>query len=277
MEFCRLDSQWHIQTGLDNTSVLKRETECRQRETELPCCCKAPDAGVMMHTSEAMDHPPTLAFSTEHVPGHQDKKTPFDKLPRMAQPSVLADWLSTSALQKQLQWSRMGAKIFCPLPSCPAHLQQVNGHTITSCKHLHMKNCTPESDVDTRCKVKFKWKDNVLKLIDWTAHRQAHRQLADFMLKFAAKLETGRLPTNSRLHLQRECSNDQCILCKQRETQAHLVQCSQCGDWRAAFLQCLSEHLTEEKTAADVWMLTAHALGDWMEGRDPTRVCPRCC
>jgi hypothetical protein len=104
----------------------------------------------------------------------------------------------------------------------------------------------------------------VLKLIDWAACWQVRWQLADFMTKFATKLETGWLPTNSPLHLQKERSNDQRILCKQKETQAHLLRCPQRGDWCMAFLKRLLEHPQKEWAAADIRVLIVGAAGGWM-------------
>jgi hypothetical protein len=110
---------------------------------------KAPGADVITRATEETASLPQPAFSTEHVRGHQDKKTPFGKLPRMAQLNALVDRLATVALNKQLQRSKMGAKTFFPLLSCPVCLRQVNGCTIASRECLHMKNCIPESDMDT--------------------------------------------------------------------------------------------------------------------------------
>jgi hypothetical protein len=212
-EFFRFQQQWTIRTGLDNTSIMQRENKYRQRKMDLPCYSKAPDANVIIQTAEETGRSPNLTYTMEHVPGHQDKKIPFSKLPHMAQLNVLADQLVTAALNQQLQRSKMGAKTFHPVQSCPVYLQQVDGYTIMSREYLYMKNCIPESDMDTYRKNKFKWTNKVLQLIDWTAYRQAPQQLADFMIKFATKLEIGWLPTNSRLHLQKERSNDQCVLC----------------------------------------------------------------
>jgi hypothetical protein len=53
------------------------------------------------------------------------------------------------------------------------------------------------------------------------------------------------------------------------------MQCLQRGDWRAAFLQRLSEHLQKERAAADIRVAIIRAVGDWMEGREPEMNTPQ--
>jgi hypothetical protein len=245
-ELCGIDDPWTLRTGLGNTGVIDREKEHRERCIDLPCCHRAPDADVITQTVDETTQFTQLTFTTEHVKGHQGDDIPHHKLPRMAQLNVLACQLSTDAPQKQLRRSWMGSKIFHPLPSCPVHLQQVNGHTTTSREHRCLKDCMPEAALDQCRRKKFGWTVPMLRSIDWMAHRQARRREADFMLKFAAKCEIEWLPMNSRPHRQKERSNDHCDLCKQRETQAHLPRCPQRSAWRAAFINRLSQHLKRQ-------------------------------
>jgi hypothetical protein len=190
---------------------------------------------------------------------------------KAAQLNVLANDLVTDALDMQLRKSRMGSKTFCPLPSCPMHLQQANGHTITSREHQRLENCTPDTEMDARRRKKFGWTAKTLKSIDWTACRQARRQEADFMLKFATKLEIEWLPANNRLHRQKQREDDdQCMLCGRAETQAHLSRCPQRSEWRALFLNKLSDHLKWQRTAADIRVRIAQAVDKWLEGIEPT-------
>jgi hypothetical protein len=68
------------------------------------------------------------------------------------------------------------------------------------------------------------------------------------MARFVTRFVHGHLPTRARCYITGSASTDHCPLCNQLETQDHLFLCPQQHQWRADFLDQLTQHLIATQT-----------------------------
>jgi hypothetical protein len=91
------------------------------------------------------------------------------------------------------------------------------------------------------------------------------------MARFVNRFIHGHLPTRYHCCSMGSASTDHCPLCQQLETQDHLYLCPQQHQWRADFLDQLTQHLTATQTEPMLQTAVCETLTDWLEDVRPRR------
>jgi hypothetical protein len=120
-------------------------------------------------------------------------------------------------------------------------------------------------------KTRNDWADeDTVEDVDWTAYGRAIKRVEWKQQVLIVKQLHRLLPTADRLHKFKQQSHDRCKLCNQTETNDHLFQCPERGQWRAEFLVKLRKHLTSFRTAADIKTTIIANMTAWLNGEAGT-------
>ena len=253
-------------TFIDNKSVLDREREAlggiRTADT------LRPDFDIIAQLVEVRKRLPLRTKST-HVSGHQDKHKRYDELDRQSQLNVLADELATSAL-RQHQCQTRPPESF---PACTAYLHTTQG-CITCKDRDALLWAATAPQMESYLQRRHNWSPQTFKCIDWDCHGRAYQQQGQGMQRFITKFAMGWLPTGVR---EKRCGapSEACVLCSAPETLDHLLRCKHKHQWRAQFLNDISNHLKISNTAADVRTELLSGIDKWLQAQPTDKGSPQ--
>jgi hypothetical protein len=157
-----------------------------------------------------------------------------------------------------------------PLPACPAYLIQ-NNQLITSNERQLLSTAISRKALLDYLQRRHKWTPHTMQKVNLEAFQAARKRCQPHMARFVARFVHGHLPTRYRCCIMGSAPTDQCPLCNQLETQDHLFLCPQQHQWRADFLEQLSQHLIATQTEPTLQTAVCETMTDWLEDVRPRR------
>ena len=208
-------------------------------------------------------------LSLIHVRGHQDKKTPYHRLPLLAQLNVDADTLAGDYQRDKgdfrpdvLLTTWTGAHLQTPTGTITAHYASALRHLAT---YLPLWKVL---------QTKHKWTDVVMKQINWKAHGATLKKQISRKTHLVKALH-GCLPTNTFLHKRGEYSRRLCPVCKEyAEDRDHIMQCEHPSraDWKESTMQVLTTLCKKLGTRPILQSLLETAVHEWLTNPPMTRL-----
>jgi hypothetical protein len=208
-------------------------------------------------------------LSLIHVRGHQDKKTPYHRLPLLAQLNVDAD---TLAGDYQRDKGEFRPDVLLTTWT-GAHLQTPTG-TITAHYASALRHLATYLPLWKVLQLKHKWSDDVMKQINWKAYGSALKKQISRKTHLMKALH-GFLPTNNFLHKRGEYSRRMCPVCKEyAEDRDHVMQCEHLSrsEWKDETLQVLTKLCTKLGTRPILQRLLVTAVQEWLTSPPTTRL-----
>ena len=132
----------------------------------------------------------------QHVKGHQDRNTPYTRLPLLAQLNVDAD---AQASRYQRDFGSFQPEVLLS-EWAGVHLEFPTG-TITAHYDAAIRYQATAPALEEHMRVRYAWTAQTMSVINWNAHGKAmHRHLNK--RTHLVKLVHGLLPTNARIDAQ---------------------------------------------------------------------------
>ena len=208
-------------------------------------------------------------LSLIHVRGHQDKKTPYHRLPLLAQLNVDADELAGD-YQRDKGAYRPDVLL---TTWTGAHLQTPTG-TITAHYASALRHLATYRPLWKVLQTKHKWTDTVMRQINWKAHgTMMKKQIA--RKTHLVKALHGFLPTNKFLHKRGEYSRRLCPACRACvEDRDHVMQCEHTSrtEWKETTIQVVSKLCKKLGTRPILQALLETAIHEWITCPPATRL-----
>jgi hypothetical protein len=202
----------------------------------------------------------------QHVKGHADKEKEFKDLTWPEELNYWADIEATKALKEHPDGEE---HIWYQFPTCTAYLE-VNG-TIKMAKSIKfLEDWINEQPLHAYFKKTHGWTDSTLDDIDWDAFKGARRQYKYNDLSYSTKMCCKWLPTFAHRCRWEEGLIDKCLTCNEVETQTHIFQCKDRGEWKKQFISGLRTFLTNHNTDEQVKDGLVAGLDAWIDGRENT-------
>ena len=201
----------------------------------------------------------------EHIKGHQDDDTPYDKLSKAAKMNVDCDELAN-------EYHSIGppsSLITHVLPSCPAMLV-INNATISNDYRNQLTRAYTEPNYIQYLQQKYKWNNSVTQAIAWTSLSRAIRRIDK--QDITTKLCTEYLPVAATLKKRSYQTTDTCCLCGATETQKHIFVCNHDSriKWRRKLIRELLNKLEALKTPDDLTDTICTCMTEWMDTQTVT-------
>ena len=133
------------------------------------------------------------------------------------------------------------------LPSCPAMLM-IRGISIASNYNKQLIKAFAEPRYIGYLQEKYNWSDSVIQMIAWKCLTLALKRInRDVVL---TKICNDILPTHAKLFQEHQNSDDKCILCGNRETSTHMIQCKAASrnKWRQQLMTKIRKKLDKHNT-----------------------------
>jgi hypothetical protein len=255
----------------DNKSIVNKINEIIQYDKVYPNVTMASEWDVLAEIRAAMleltaEGQPTIS----HIKGHQDRKTPFAKLPLKAQLNCRADWLAEEYLTENPTLDHSRVPI---LPTSGCQLFLSHG-TVTHNIKQEVKNARAAPPLKARLCRRHDWSDDEFEDIDWQLHGQALNQLQRHKKTLVQYLHDW-LPVGKKVHQYDKKYPESCPSCQAPvEDREHLWECrAPCrSQWRRECLSTLLKTLTAIDTAPPLQELLLEAFRALMEGRSMTTI-----
>jgi hypothetical protein len=159
-----------------------------------------------------------INLNGKHIKGHQDKDTPFHKLPYEAKGNVLADKVASDLLRDT--------------STPPSDETEQNLWTLTVQKqpiggniHRQIKHTIYKPLMTQRWKTLLKIKETDAQNCDWELFYDAITSQTSRIRYFYTKYNARLLPVGTNLKRRRHSTNDTCPCCGQIENHEHLLCC----------------------------------------------------
>jgi hypothetical protein len=194
------------------------------------------------------------------VKGHQDNNQAYEELPLEAQLNIDADEL---AGEFQEEYGKFRPLVHV-LPSCPAMLA-IRGISITSNYRKQLIRAYVEPQYIQHLQYKFQWSDDTIEDIARKCLALAIQRIRRNVL--LTKICNNLLPTSATLQKMRYQHHDTCILCQQRETRDHILQCQAPAKskWRRQYIKALQQKLSTLETDFALGETLCTAIAEWLD------------
>jgi hypothetical protein len=220
----------------------------------------APDWDVLNEIRHAL-HDLPLRPSFQHIKGHQDRDTPYEHLPLLAQLNVDAD-NAAEAFQRNHGCHRPHVLLF---PHAGAQLQ-IADETITYNIKSFIRNAAHGPPLLQYIQQRNDWSDTIMQYIDWTAHEKAtHRYLHRRV--HLVKLIHEILPTNDNVGIWKENRSEKCPSCSHpAEDRDHVLRCPHPArqEWRQNFLLSIRKTCDRLNTRPNLRDILLSSLEAWL-------------
>ena len=199
------------------------------------------------------------AVRLQHVRGHQDRTTDYERLSLLAQLNVDADAMATefqceygASRPVALLTGTAGVHLASPKGTITAHYEAAIRHQATYpslFKHLRLRNG---------------WSEHTAATINWKAHGTSLRKQLKRKSHYT-KLVNGVLPTCRHIH-RADHTRNKCPLCKsQVEDWSHILRCPHPDReaWRTSTLEKLKSKCAALKTRPALQRILNDGLVGW--------------
>ena len=201
-----------------------------------------------------------IEASYKWVKGHQDKNTAYRDLNLEAQLNVDADKFAGDF---QLEKGKFRPMVFL-LPSCDAMLS-IRGISITSNYRKQLIRAYVEPEYIQYLQYKFQWSNEIIEAIAWKCLSLAIQRINRDVL--ITKVCNDLLPTADTLYKRKYQLHDTCILCQNKETRDHLLQCTAPTriKWRRQYIITIRKKLDTLETEFEIKEALSTAIAEWLE------------
>ena len=197
----------------------------------------------------------------QHVKGHQDRDTPYTRLPLLAQLNVDAD---AQASRYQRDFGSFQPEVLLS-EWAGVHLEFPTG-TITAHYDAAIRYQATAPALEEHMRERYAWTEQTMSVINWNAHGKAmHRHLNK--RTHLVKLVHGLLPTNARIH-RHDTRRHRCPSCQRDpESWQHILRCPSAPHtkWRKAMIQTVEKKCTDLRTMPSLKALLLQALREWLQ------------
>jgi hypothetical protein len=196
----------------------------------------------------------------QHVRGHQDRKTAYDRLPLLAQLNVDAD---TMATVYQCEHG-MARPIVLLTDTAGVHLVTPKGSTTSQYDAVVRYQATYPA-LFKYIQERNGWSSRVMQNVNWQAHGASLRKKLERKTHYL-KLVHGILPTGSNLH-RTDPIRSRCPLCQApNEDWYHIVRCPHHTreSWRVDTVHTLKKKCTSLQTRPFLTTVLCDALSGWL-------------
>ena len=244
----------------DNSGLLDRVRDQQKIRYPVPNSIFQPDWDIIeaiVRTIETTDIQPTF----QHVKGHQDDTTSYDKLSFLAQLNVDADGHAG-----RYQTHSGSYRPIIPLsPTLPIALD-IAGRTVHRKIKSSIRDAAHAGPLLQRMITHYGWSPSVPDFINWDVHRLATNANPNRRTHFV-KACHDLLPTGIIVHRDNPSYPDWCPLCHHpAEDHRHVLRCPHSSRvaWRAALLQKLSKLCNTLHTDPILTAILLNGMRTWL-------------
>ena len=196
----------------------------------------------------------------QHVRGHQDRTTSYERLSLLAQLNVDAD---TMANTYQCDYGASRTEVYLT-DTAGVHLVTPHG-SMTKNYEAVMRYQATKPGLAKYIQDRYAWSDRVMKNVNWVAHGTILRK--QFKRKsHYTKLVHGILPTGKQVH-RRDPIRNKCPLCRDAvEDWQHILKCphERRDKWRQDMLVAVEQKSTSLNTRPMLIRILIAALNGWL-------------
>jgi hypothetical protein len=242
----------------DNQSLVTKINKVKDYSTIYPNVTMDAEWDCIAQIRTTMKALGKLAPSISHILGHQDQKIPYEQLPLDAQLNCDADVAASQYLQMQPLLDHSHAHTF-PEGHCQLIL---HSGSITRDHKRELQQARTSPALESRLCTKHMWDSTDFRSIDWVAHGRALRRQDKHrvsMVKYVHNL----LPLGKTVNRNFPRYPASCPSCHAPvEDREHFWACSAPPrlEWRANFLEALTEKLDELKTDPQLARLLVYKM-----------------
>lgn len=216
-----------------------------------------------------------LAWSFQHIKGHQDDIREYDELSRLEQLNVQADLLAkrkmTALLSLHIEERKNYRHNHLPNESCYISWNNAQGQELKICSHLQ-KTLTfhiEQQRLRQHWKKKNKFSPYAERSLDWTVIHKSHKGTSPAFHQWLSKWITGFCGVGVMMKLWKFQNHDRCPRCNAgREDTTHVLQCPQpeaVNLWQEE-MEKLDTWLTDNKAHPDLQESIILNLQAWHDG-----------
>jgi hypothetical protein len=230
-------------------------------------------------THEIQHHLRNFVFPVhlEHVRGHQDKHTPYEELPLIAQLNVDADVLATQYMISHPQTTTSVPRLTHKLCQLELPNGSINGRYPNTLRIAALR-----SDIWDHLKARNDWTEETITSIDWRAFEQAYARGSFFKhCVTLVKHFHGISPSGKIAHRNNPSHPAGCPSCESAiEDKDHVILCSSPvrRQWRLTFITGLQDFLNKPTMDTQPHLSDILRYGTMLwfrnESFDPTTVLP---
>ena len=242
----------------DNQSMVNKTNEISKYVTVFPNSTVASEYDVLAKIRTAMRQLGTSQPVLEHIKGHQNEKTSWNKLTLSARLNCRADELADQYLKEFPEVDQTRVPL---LPSSGCQLHLANGTTTYDLK-LNLTHARTIPPLRQKLCERNAWEDTVFNMIDWTAHGQALKRLKKHQITLVQYVNDW-LPLGKRVHMYDPKYPEWCPSCTaQVEDTTHLMTCPATSrtKWRKESLTTIKKQLDDTNTAHPIKELMVEGL-----------------
>jgi hypothetical protein len=266
IEVTQPDAIRHLLFFTDSKSLISKVTSLRSYGDELyPSIHTWPHADALLQIQEAAKDIRPIQLDMHHVKAHQDDEKDYEELEDNEKLNYHCDILATEAMVKCEKTKRI-IKI-TPFPACKVYLEE-NGDLINANEQQRLRQAIPRSELEGYYRGRYGWSKATYKYINWEDFGRA-RKRNDTTKRYITALCCCWLPTNYRMEMTENVVNE-CKLCAESETTAHLFSCTGRTTWRNTLYGKLLKFLTTQSTAPEIIALILNGLRWHYEEHMPT-------
>jgi hypothetical protein len=199
------------------------------------------------------------AIQLQHIKGHQDRKTRYERLPLLAQLNVDADDLANTYQRTSghrspevLLTDTAGVHVVTPSGCITSNYVNKLRYQAT---HGPLLKCIQE---------RYRWNDRITNFVNWQAHGvslRKHMKRKSHYIKFVH----GILPTNRKLH-RNDPVRRRCPACHSvTEDWKHIVRCPHITRvaWRTSMIEFMEESCQSINTRPLLWKVLRDGIQGW--------------
>ena len=197
----------------------------------------------------------------QHVRGHQDRKTDYDRLSLLAQLNVDAD---TMANTYQCEHGMARTEVLLT-DTAGVHLVTPHG-SMTKNYDAVMRYQATKPGLSKYIQERYDWSERVMENVNWSAHGSSLRKQLLRKTHYT-KLVHGILPTCKNVH-RRDPLRNKCPLCQDAvEDWRHIVTCDHTSraEWRTQLPISVATKCGTLKTRSILTLILCEGLKGWME------------
>ena len=261
----RVHPEFKMQMACDNRSIVNQEKEfIHEQHKWTPSSTMQPNYDLSVQINEAIKQLP-VKYEIEWVKGHQDDRTSFGNLSRLAQLNVIADHLATQ--ERWRIWNLSpNKKINGPtLPASKATLYR-RGSPITGHEKRYLKRSWTAKQLRKYLVQRFGHNKDQTKQMHWRAYRTARKAVPRNIRRFITKMQMEWLPTNGRLKTIYGTTQE-CVHCGQTENTRHILCCNHRLKQQDEFIHKLKTFLDNQKTPVEITNEIVNGIKDELKGK----------
>jgi exonuclease III len=218
---------------------------------------KCPEWDLVSSILNEMHTLPNLTL--QHVKGHQDRTTAYERLSLLAQLNVDADMM---AAQYQCEHGLSRPEVLLT-DTAGVHLVTPKGY-MTKNYEAAMRYQATHPGLSKHIQERYQWSDRVMQNVNWSAHGSSLRKQLKRKTHYT-KLVHGILPTCKNVY-RRDFVRNKCPLCRDTvEDWEHILKCKHPSrqEWRRGFLTQLETKCKSVKTRPQLERILCDAITGW--------------